>query len=68
MSNFAIRSYHLQENPCKRDCEYRTVTCKFDGSCTKYQEYQDARATKRDDYYLARNGKRTLQAVNGGKR
>ena len=26
--------------PCGRDCEARTITCKFDGTCDKYHEYE----------------------------
>lgn len=25
--------------PCKSDCPNRTVTCKFDGTCDKYEKF-----------------------------
>ena len=34
---------NVTKNPCTQDCPNRTVTCKFDGTCTKYQEYRKAR-------------------------
>lgn len=28
-------------SPCTRECAARTTTCKFDGSCDKYQVYYE---------------------------
>lgn len=30
------------DNPCKRECPNRTATCKFDGLCSKYQEWKSS--------------------------
>lgn len=29
----------IAEQPCKSDCPNRTVTCKFDGTCDKYEKF-----------------------------
>ena len=35
-------------NPCGRNCGARTITCKFDGTCNKYEEYQSEMKRYRD--------------------
>lgn len=35
----------LFKQPCEADCANRTITCKFDGSCDKYKEF-DAKVKK----------------------
>ena len=32
--------YPSTKSPCTRECQDRTVTCKFDGSCDKYVEWK----------------------------
>lgn len=29
----------IVELPCKSDCPNRTITCKFDGTCDKYEKF-----------------------------
>ena len=29
----------IVEQPCKADCPNRTITCKFDGTCDKYEKF-----------------------------
>ena len=31
------------ESPCKQDCQNRTATCKFDGTCSKYADWKAER-------------------------
>lgn len=30
----------IVEQPCKSDCPNRTITCKFDGTCDKYEKFE----------------------------
>jgi hypothetical protein len=35
----------IVKQPCKSDCPNRTITCKFDGTCDKYEKF-DAEVKK----------------------
>ena len=35
------------KSPCQQDCPNRTATCKFDGSCDKYQTWNAMHAEQK---------------------
>lgn len=49
-------------SPCTRECAARTTTCKFDGSCEKYQEYAVIAKEYRD---LVSKNKGRDRGING---
>jgi hypothetical protein len=36
------------ENPCAPECPQRTVTCKFDGTCTLWEPFEKQNAAYRE--------------------
>ncbi len=38
-------------NPCIPECADRSVTCKFDGSCSKHKEYAEKQEAYRNHLY-----------------
>ena len=43
MSEFNTRQHKDKRMPCVATCKNRTYKCKFDGSCDKWQDYQEIR-------------------------
>ena len=41
-------------NPCTQDCPKRTHTCKFDGTCGRYDEYKEAANEQANKIYKER--------------
>lgn len=59
-------AYKVCPSPCTPECTGRTATCKFDGTCDKYDkwkaEYEKTRAEVRQRYSGAR-GAASMVAV-----
>lgn len=39
------------KSPCKQDCQERTITCKFDGSCDKYKTWNAMHTKQKEAEY-----------------
>ena len=56
------------KQPCTQDCQNRTVSCKFDGTCDKYQEWKTAHLKGYVSNFVPKPSHRpSLQAVSGGR-
>ena len=51
----------MNDMPCRQDCENRTATCKFDGSCSLYDEWKANRTEKLNAFYVDKRISKTAE-------
>ena len=55
-------------SPCTKDCPERTATCKFDGSCEKYEAWRVKYDALVEQYEASVHGDRLIVSMLADKR
>ena len=48
------------DNPCPKDCQNRTTTCKFDGTCDKYRVWREKMDDQRNTKYRKKDREKEI--------
>lgn len=67
-----VEAYKTCQCPCTPECPERTMTCKFDGSCGKYNgwraRYDAVKERIKEHYGAERNIASMIKIKQGGKK